>query len=129
MDRHTLLSLAFEMLPDAVADLLREDKDPGEWVFTAAHADSPVGELLLQRHAAADEDAVCVMLPVDTLSRILEAYTFEPEVASRLASWLASTPAPLLYRVVAIGRDGLAGVTVDTSTEPEEEAPASLVFH
>ena len=70
MNRHELVSLAYEMLPEAVGDLLREDEDPRFYVFTAAHADSPLGELLLHRHATAGEDAVCVMLPIDTLSRV-----------------------------------------------------------
>lgn len=129
MDRHELLSLAFEMLPDAVGDLLRGEEDPRAWVFTAAHADSPLGEMLLQRHATGGEDAVCVMLPVDVLSRILEAYSFDAATGARLAAWLANASAPEHYRVVAIGRDGLAAVTVDTLEESEEEAPASLVRH
>lgn len=129
MDRHELLSLAYEMLPDAVGDLLREHHDPRSYVFTAAHADSPLGEMLLHRHASAGEDAVCVMLPVEALSRILEEYTFDAATGSRLSTWLASAPAHSLYRVVAIGRDGIAAVTVDTTEECEEEAPASLIRH
>ena len=129
MDRHELLSLAFDMLADAVGDLLREDEDPRQWVFTAAHADSPLGEMLLQRHATSGEDAVCVMLPIDALSRMLEAHSFDADTAERLASWLSDLPAPEHYRVVAIGRDGIAAVTLDTLEECEEEAPASLVRH
>lgn len=129
MDRHELLSLAMEMLPDAVGDLLREHEDPRAWTFTAAHADSPLGELLLHRHATAGEDAVCVMLPIDALSRILEAHAFDAATGERLAAWLADPPASEHYRVVAIGRDGVAAVTLDTLDEAEEEAPASLVRH
>jgi hypothetical protein len=117
MDRHGLLSLGFEMLADAVADLLREGRDPRGWVFTAAHADSPLGETLLERTATDGEDAVCVMLPVDTLSRILENYAFDPSTGRRLATWLGSTPGPGLYRIVAIASDGIAAVTIDTTDE------------
>jgi hypothetical protein len=126
------LSLAHEMLADAVGDLLREKEDPRAWVFTAAHADSALGETLLQRHAAEGEDAVCVMLPIDVLSRLLEAHTFDAATSERLAHWLGNLPAPEHYRVVAIGRDGVAAVTIDTSTEEgehEEEAPISLLRH
>lgn len=132
MDRQELLSLAFDMLPDAVGDLLREGEDPRAWVFTAAHADSPLGEMLLQRHATGGEDAVCVMLPIDVLSRLLEAHSFDADTAERLASWLSDLPASEHYRVVAIGRDGIGAVTLDTTTdgeEHEEEAPISLVRH
>lgn len=129
MERQELVSLAFDMLADAVGDLLREDEDPAGYVFTAAHADSPLGEMLLQRHATAGEDAVCVMLPIDALSRVLESYAFDPATGARLAAWLATASAPSVYRVVAIGRDGLAAVTIDTSDEDIEEAPASLVRH
>lgn len=129
MDRYELLSLAMEMLAEAVGDLLREEEDPRAWIFTAAHADSPVGELLLHRHATAGEDAVCVMLPVDVLSRILEAHAFDAATGARLAAWLADPPASEQYRVVAIGRDGIAAVTLDTTAEIEEEAPISLVRH
>ena len=129
MDRQELLSLAFEMLADAVGDLLREEEDPRDYVFTAAHADSPLGELLLHRHATAGEDAVCVMLPIETLSRILESYSFDAATGARLAAWLASAPPSEQYRVVAIGSDGLAAITVDTSDEQEEAAPVSLVRH
>jgi hypothetical protein len=129
MNRYELLSLAYEMLPDAVGDLLREDEDPRAWVFTAAHADSPLGEMLLQRHATEGEDAVCVMLPIDVLSRLLEVHSFDAPTAERLAQWLADLPAPEHYRVVAIGRDGIAAVTIDTNEEAEEEAPVSLVRH
>lgn len=129
MDRHELLALAMDTLPDAVGDLLREGEDPRAWIFTAAHADSPLGEMLLHRHATAGEDAVCVMLPIDVLSRILETHTFDAEADARLAAWLADAPAPEHYRVVAIGRDGIAAVTLDTLDEVEEEAPISLVRH
>ena len=133
MDRYELLSLAYEMLAEAVGDLLREKEDPRGYVFTAAHADSPLGEMLLHRHATAGEDAVCVMLPIDTLSRILEAYAFDAATGARLASWLASPPASEHYRIVAIGRDGIAAVTIDGSEESleelDEEAPVSLVRH
>ena len=136
MDRYELLSLAYDMLADAVGDLLREEEDPRAWVFTAAHADSPLGEMLLQRHATNGEDAVCVMLPIDVLSRLLEVHAFDAPTAERLAEWLSNLPAPEHYRVVAIGRDGIAAVTVDVtaeseevSEEREEEAPISLVRH
>jgi hypothetical protein len=129
MNRYELLTLAYEMLPDAVGDLLREDEDPRTWVFTAAHADSPLGEMLLQRHATNGEDAVCVMLPIDVLSRLLEVHAFDAPTAERLAQWLSDLPAPEHYRVVAIGRDGIAAVTLDTAEEAEEEAPISLVRH
>ena len=132
MDRYELLSLAYEMLAEAVGDLLREGEDARTWVFTAAHADSPLGEMLLQRHATKGEDAVCVMLPIDVLSRLLEVHAFDAPTAERLAEWLSNLPAPEHFRVVAIGRDGIAAVTLDASTEGEEheeEAPASLVRH
>lgn len=129
MDRYELLSLAYEMLADAVGDLLREDEDPRGWVFTAVHADSPLGEMLLQRHATDGEDAVCVMMPVDAISRVLEAHALDTATHESLAAWLADLPAPEHYRVVAIGRDGIAAVTLDTLEECEEEAPASLVRH
>jgi hypothetical protein len=132
MDRHELLSLAYEMLAEAVGDLLREDEDPRGWVFTATHADSPLGELLLHRQATEGEDAVCVMLPIDALSRLLEGYAFAPATAERLAGWLANPPASQHYRVVAIGRDGIAAVTLDAADdndESEEEAPVSLLRH
>ena len=129
MDRYELLSLAYEMLADAVGDLLREGEDPRAWVFTAVHADSPLGEMLLQRHATDGEDAVCVMMPVDAISRVLEAHALDTATHERLAAWLADLPAPEHYRVVAIGRDGIAAVTLDTAIDCEEEAPASLVRH
>ena len=129
MDRHELLALAMDTLADAVADLLREGEDPRAWIFTAAQADSPLGEMLLHRHATAGEDAVCVMLPVDVLSRILETHTFDAATGARLAAWLADSPASEHYRVVAIGRDGIGAVTLDTTDEIEEEAPISLVRH
>lgn len=132
MNRYELVSLAFDMLADAVGDLIREHEDPRAWVFTAAHADSPLGEMLLRREATGGEDAVCVMLPIDVLSRLLESYTFDAATAERLAEWLGNLPAPEHYRVVAIGRDGVAAVSVDTTTEceeHEEEAPISLVRH
>lgn len=129
MDRHELLALAMDTLADAVGDLLREGEDPRTWIFTAAHADSPLGEMLLHRHATAGEDAVCVMLPIDVLSRILETHTFDASTDTRLAAWLADAPASEHYRVVAIGRDGIAAVTLDTTDEVEEEAPISLVRH
>jgi hypothetical protein len=132
MTRYELLSLAYEMLADAVCDLLREHEDPRTWVFTAAHADSPLGEMLLQRHATDGEDAVCVMLPIDVVSRVLEAHSFDTATHERLATWLADLPAPEHYRVVAIGRDGIAAVTLDITEEVEEheeEAPVSLLRH
>lgn len=132
MNRYELLTLAFEMLPDAVGDLLREGEDPRTWVFTAAHADSPLGEMMLQRHATEGEDAVCVMLPIDVVSRILEAHSLDTSTHERLAEWLGNLPAPEHYRVVAIGRDGIGAVILDTSAEAEDyedEAPISLVRH
>lgn len=132
MNRHELLSLAYEMLADAVGDLLREGEDPRTWVFTAAHADSPLGEMLLERHATDGEDAVCVMLPIDVVSRVLESHSLDTATHERLAEYLAILPAPEHYRVVAIGRDGIAAVTLDITAdaeEHEEEAPLSLVRH
>lgn len=132
MKRYELLSLAYEMLADAVGDLLREGEDPSTWVFTAAHADSPLGEMMLQRHATDGEDAVCVMLPVDVVSRVLESHSLDTATHEQLAKYLANLPAPEHYRVVAIGRDGIAAVTLDISAEAvehEEEAPVSLVRH
>jgi hypothetical protein len=132
MTRYELLSLAYEMLADAVGDLLRDGEDPRTWVFTAAHADSPLGEMLLQRQATNGEDAVCVMLPVDSVSRVLEAHSLDAATHEQLAQYLALLPAPEHYRVVAIGRDGIAAVTLDITAEAgehEEEAPISLVRH
>lgn len=139
MDRTELLSLAFEMLPDAVGDLLRESADPADYVLTAAEADSPLGELLLRRDAAPSEDAVCLMLPIETLARVLEAYPFDAATGERLSRWLAGQVGPERYRVVAIGRGGIAAVTIDTTGEPDtddsddsddsDEAPLSLLPH
>lgn len=127
MDRSELLSLAFERLADSVGELLREGADPARYVLTAAHADSPLGEMLRRRAVASGEEAVCVMLPVETISRILEAYEIASPTARRLASWLADPLAPGRYRVVAIGRAGLAAVTIDTTGEDADDSPISLL--
>jgi hypothetical protein len=127
MDRSELLSLAFEVLADAVGDLLREGCDPAGYVLTAAEASSPLGEVLQHHPLRRVPGAVCVMLPVESVSRILEAYAFEVSSARRLASWLADAPAPGRYRVVAIGRAGLAAVTVDTTGDDTDDAPISIL--
>jgi hypothetical protein len=129
MHRSELLTFAFETLPDAVGGLLRAGHDPAAYILTAAPLDSPVGELLQHRSVAASDEAVCVMLPTDGLSRILEAYAFESASAHRLAAWLAESPGAGRYRVVAIGQGGLAALTVDTTGEDETDGPVSVVPH
>lgn len=131
MDPTELLSLALPRLADAVGDLLREGRDPTAYVLTVTAADGPVGELLLEGEAARAEDAVCVMLPVETLGCILEGQAWGEAAAGRIARWLEVEPGPDRYRVVAIGRDAVAAITVETATEADdaEDAPLSMLLH
>jgi hypothetical protein len=133
MDPTELLALALARLADAVGDLLRDGRDPSTYVLTAAPTDSPIGEVLLEGEGARTEDAVCIMLPVDTLARILEAHAFDEAAERRMADWLAIVPGKGRYRVVAIGRAGIAAITVETDDEGSDEedgdAPASLLLH
>lgn len=132
MESTELLSLALTRLADAVGDLLREGADPAAHALVVTDADSPIGEVLLGDDADALHDAACIMLPVDTLARILEAHAFDAAASERIAAWLEEEPAPDCYRVVAIGRASVAAITVDTAEEsPDdlEEAPVSLLLH
>lgn len=131
MDPTELLSVALARLADAVGDLLRHGADPRAYVLTAADPDTPLGELL-RREDGGTADAACIMLPVDTLARLLEGRAFDGATAERIATWLAMDPGPERYRMFAIARAGMAALTLDTTGEgddADDDRVAHLLRH
>ncbi len=153
MEADKLFQHALTSLPEAAGDLLRDGRDPGEFVFATFDGASDLGKALLAADVAEadNEDApppsvrkarvqvermvlearskgeelvVSLMLTPDALTRMLTVSNITPSTRLAVGVWLANPLTAGHFRVVAIAGEQVRAATVDGVSELED-APAS----
>jgi hypothetical protein len=141
MEADELFDHALTSLPEAVGDLLRDNRDPYEFVFASFDGASELGMALIASDLAGDigldvstarceveqmiksasdrgeELVVSLMVTRDVLARILKASNVDATTRIAVAMWLE---APLVlghFRVVAISGEQVRAATVDGVAE------------
>lgn len=146
MEAEELFDHALTSLPEAVGDLLREHRDPGEFVFASFDGASELGMALIASDIAGDggldgartevehmikaandrgeELVVSLMVTRDVLARILTASNVDAGTRIAVALWLETPLNVGHFRVVAIAGEHVRAATVDGVSEMDD-APVS----
>lgn len=147
MEPEELFDHALTSLPEAVGDLLRNRRDPSEFVFASFDGASELGMALIAADVAGgvgvdghsvrseveqmiqaasirgEELVVSLMVTRDVLSRILTASGVCATVRVAVELWLETPVRAGHFRVVAIAGEQVRAATVDAVSEGE--APVS----
>jgi hypothetical protein len=148
MEADELFDHALTSLPEAVGDLLRDHRDPGEFVFASfdgaselgmaliasdltgdvgldgAIARSEVEHLIQSANARGEVLVVSLMVTRDVLARILTASNIDATTRIAVALWLEAPLSMGHFRVVAVAGDRVRAATVDGLSEMDD-APVS----
>jgi len=147
MDADQLFDHALTSLPEAVGDLLRDGRDPGEFVFASFDGASELGMALIASDLAAElgegatakteaermilaanhrgeELVVSLMVTKDVLARILNASNVDAPTRVAVRLWLDGPLGIGHFRVVAIAGEHVRAATVDAVSEMDD-APVS----
>ncbi|MBX3188109.1 MAG: hypothetical protein KF819_13890 [Labilithrix sp.] len=149
MDADELFNHALSTLPEAVGDLLREGRDPGEFIFASFDGSSALGmaliasdiggraidniggkarseveRMILDAHHGGEELVVSVMVTKDVLARILTASHIDMPTRVAVRMWLDGPVNDGHFRVVAIAGEEVRAGTVDGVSELDD-APVS----
>lgn len=153
MEADELFQHALTSLPEAAGDLLRDGRDPGEFVFATFDGSSDLGKALLAADVAEpdDDDAappsvrkarvhveqmvrearskgeelvVSLMLTPDALTRMLTVSNVTPSTRLAVGAWLANPLAAGHFRVMAIAGEQVRAATVDGVSDLDD-APVS----
>lgn len=136
---HTLTSL-----PEAVGDLLRDNRDPSEFVFASFDGASELGmaliasdlgaelgvegdaakqeveRMILAANHRGEELVVSLMVTKEVLGRILNASNVDGATRVAVRLWLDGPLVEGHFRVVAIAGDQVRAATVDGVSEAED---------
>lgn len=148
MEADELFDHALTSLPEAVGDLLRDHRDPGEFVFASFDGASELGMALIASDIAGEagldggtarceveqmlkaandrgeELVVSLMVTRDVLARILTASNVDAGTRIAVALWLETPLNVGHFRVVAIAGEHVRAATVDGVSEMDD-APVS----
>lgn len=148
MEADELFDHALTSLPEAVGDLLRDHRDPGQFVFAsfdgaselgmaliasdlAGHLDAEgttartqVEKMILAANQRGEELVVSLMVTREVLTRILTASNIDAATRVTVALWLETPVNVGHFRVVAIAGEQVRAATVDAVTDADE-APVS----
>lgn len=148
MEPEELFDHALASLPEAVGDLLRDKRDPREFVFASFDGASELGMALIAADVAdeigvdgrtarsevrqmiraandrGEELVVSLMVTRDVLGRILTASNVDACTRIAVALWLEAPVTAGHFRVVAIAGEHVRAATVDGVSE-QDEAPTS----
>ena len=147
MNADTLFDHALTSLPEAVGDLLRDGRDPQEFVFAAFDGSSELGKaliasdltdegavgsdaraeverLVLEASSRGEELVVSMMVTREVLARILATSKVTGPTGVAVRLWLDSPLHAGQFRVVAIAGEQVRAATVD-ATADQDEAPQS----
>jgi hypothetical protein len=147
MDVEELFRHALATLPEAVGDLLRDRRDPSEFVFASFDGASEIGvalivsdlvcELGVDAQAArleavrmlaaaetrGEEIVISLMITKDVVARILAASGIDSATRLGTQLWLESPVEHGRYRVIAVCGADVRAATVDGSAEVKETHP------
>lgn len=139
MDADELFEHALASLPEAVADLLRDGKDPRELVFASFDGASQLGmafiatdlaleegsdtatsraavqRMLAEAEAQGEEVIVSFMLPRDGVTRLLDASNVESATRLAVGLWLDAPLEEGHFRVLVLIDDQVRAATVDAT--------------
>jgi hypothetical protein len=149
MELEELFNHALTTLPEAVSDILRDGRDPGELVFASFDGASELGialiasdlsgELGVEAPSARDEVermvqaaslrgeelVVSLMVTKDVLSRILAVSNVDVSTRLAVRLWLDGPLPDGHFRVVAVGQADVRAAVVDGATDMDEAPPIS----
>ncbi|MCL2779302.1 MAG: hypothetical protein FWD73_15005 [Polyangiaceae bacterium] len=157
MDADELFDHAIAALPEAVGDLLREERDPFDYVFANFDGSSELGmaliasdlacELGVDPHGArsevermifaagqrGEELVVSLMVTKEVLGRILLASNVDDSTRLAVRVWLDDPAARGHYRVVAIAGEDVRAASVNGMSEldgaPSSSVPSSSMLN
>jgi hypothetical protein len=148
MEADELFDHALTSLPEAVGDLLRDGRDPGQFVFASFDGASQLGmaliasdlagemggnsaasraevlRLILDAEQKGEELIVSFMITKDILTRLLNASNVDQATRMAVGLWLETPLHMGHFRVVAIAGEQVRAATVDGVSELDE-APVS----
>ena len=152
MEADELFDHALSSLPAAVGDLLRDGKDPREFVFASFDGSSQLGRAFIASDLAAGVEAeseasraevqrmlvealgkgeeliVSFMLPRDSVTSLLDVSHVDAATRLAVGLWLDAPLHMGHFRVVALAGEHVRAATVDTSLgslELDDEIPSS----
>ncbi|MCL2726397.1 MAG: hypothetical protein FWD69_18410 [Polyangiaceae bacterium] len=154
MDADELFNHAIAALPEAVGDLLREERDPFDYVFANFDGSSELGMALIASDLASglgvdpqgarsevermiyaagqrgEELVVSLMVTKDVLGRILAASNVDHSTRIAVRIWLEDPVEHGHYRVVAIAGQDVRAAAVDGGMSEELDAvPSSSMLN
>lgn len=151
MQADELFQHALTSLPEAVGDLLREGRDPVEFVFASFDGASELGKALIASDMGGEHDmappsvntarreverlvheassrgeelVVSLMVTRDALAKMLTVSSIDPSTRLAVGVWLESPLNAGHFRVVAIAGEHVRAATVDAVSEMDD-APVS----
>ncbi len=148
MEADELFDHALTSLPEAVGDLLREGRDPGQFVFASFDGGSQLGmaliasdlsielgadsaasrakvqQMLREASERGEELVVSMMVTKDVLARMLTASNIDASMRIAVRLWLESPLHMGHFRVMAIAGDHVRAATVDGVSDLDD-APVS----
>jgi hypothetical protein len=156
MDADELFDHALTSLPEAVGDLLRDAKDPRDFVFASFDGASQLGmafiatdlvasggdneasraevqRMLAEAEEQGEEVIVSFMLPRDSVTRLLDASNVDGATRLAVGLWLDAPLHTGHFRVVALAGEHVRAATVDASVngalELEDEPISSSMLN
>ncbi len=149
MDLDELFNHALTTLPEAVGDILREGRNPGDLVFASFDGASDLGIALIASDIAGEmgvdppnarnevehmvraaslrgeELVVSLMVTKDVLTRILAVSNVDTPTRMAVRVWLEGPVPAGHFRVVAVGQADLRAAVVDGATDVDDTPPIS----
>lgn len=149
MDVDELFHHALATLPEALSDLLRAGRDPGELVFASFDGSSELGialiasdiatgmgveapdargeveRMLFAANQRGEELVVSLMVTKDVLARILAVSNVDTPTRMAVRLWLDGPLPDGHFRVVAVGKADVRAAVVDALSDVDEPAPVS----
>jgi hypothetical protein len=155
MEADELFDHALTSLPEAVGDLLRDGRDPGQFVFASFDGASQLGmaliasdlsgdlggdsaasraevlRMVLEAERKGEELIVSFMITKDILTRLLSASSVDHATRVAVGLWLETPLNMGHFRVVAIAGDHVRAATVDAVSDvddvPISSSPSSML--
>ena len=154
MDADDLFEHAVAALPEAVGDLLRDARDPVDYVFASFDGASELGMALIASDLASamgvdaslakgevermiasasqrgEELVVSLMVTKDVLGKILAASHIDVSTRVAVRVWLDGPQTEGRFRIVAIAGEQVRAAAIDDMDElPDAEAPSSSMLN
>lgn len=153
MNVDELFQHAMATLPEAAGDLMRNGRDPTEFVFAsfdgaselgmaliasdiatelgveALQARSEVERMILAANHRGEELVVSLMVSKDVLTRILAVSNIDAPTRVAVGFWLDRPVVGGQYRVVAIAGEQVRAAAVDSASEAEETPVSSSMLN